>query len=273
VPHIVHGVHILPFIGVGKATAAIYLALEKLAARSTHAFIDVSEGLRQICIDNGLGTAANHFVVPSGMDTGRFRSAVALGRDEIAAGRRIPADTVIFLISGTLEPRKRVGATIEELADKSPEGNWVLLVAGTGSEEAAVRATILNRAVGEKVIMLGHRADLDRVIATADICLHAAANEGLPRVVVQYVLSARPVVASALPGIERVVRPGFNGDLAPVHSVGQLVDLALALADDPVRRAAYAEHAGTFDLSGWDHRAMTAAIEQAYAQIGAGASQ
>jgi len=269
VPHIVHGVHILPFVGVGRAQAAVYLGLEKLAARTTHAFVDVSDGMRRLCLDNGLGTAANHHVVPSGMDTARFRNAVPLARDEIVPGRTVAPDTVIGLISGTLEPRKRVTDLVAQLADKAPDGNWLLLVAGTGAEEAALRTLVAQRGLGGKVVLLGHRGDLDRVIATADICLHAAANEGLPRVVVQYVLGARPVVSTALPGIERVVRPGLNGDLAPVESVEQVAALFLALAADPERRARYSEGAESLDLSGWDHHAMVAAIEQAYAAIGA----
>ncbi|TGR95009.1 glycosyltransferase family 1 protein, partial [Mesorhizobium sp. M2E.F.Ca.ET.209.01.1.1] len=48
IPCIIHGVHILPFVHVGNAQRLMYLAAERLAAKCTQAFIDVSQAMRDI---------------------------------------------------------------------------------------------------------------------------------------------------------------------------------------------------------------------------------
>ncbi|MCW3837126.1 glycosyltransferase [Sphingomonas canadensis] len=265
VPTIVHTVHILPFIGVSAPVAAVYLGIEKLAARVTRAFIDVSPGMREACLERGIGTAANHRVIESGMDIDRFRAAAPLA--EFAA-----EGVVTGLISGTLEPRKRVAELIEALV-RSGRSDWRLLIAGAGDEQERIAALVRAHGLEQRVLLLGFRPDLDRLIASADICIHAATNEGLPRVIVQYVLAGRPVVASHLVGIEYVVRDGANGLIVDGGDTDALASAFFALADDPARRAAMAEAARAIDLSRWDHREMVRAIEEVYAAaVGQGAT-
>ena len=75
VPAIVHGVHILPFVNVGPAQAAVYLAAERLCAAFTGAFINVSPSVRDVCVDHGIGARRDHFVAYSAMEIDRFRGA------------------------------------------------------------------------------------------------------------------------------------------------------------------------------------------------------
>ena len=48
VPAIVHGVHILPFLNVGRLQRLAYLGAERAVAAVTDAFVDVSEGMRDV---------------------------------------------------------------------------------------------------------------------------------------------------------------------------------------------------------------------------------
>lgn len=264
VPTIVHGVHILPFVGVPRPVSAIYLALEKIAARTTHAYVDVSAGMRDLCLDEGLGTRLNHFVVPSGMDIAEYRNADPMPLQELIGTRPVREDVVVGLMSGTLEPRKRVAETVEALAHRGRGGNWLLLIAGAGSQTAEITELIDRLGMSDQIVMLGHREDLSRIMARADICMHAARNEGLPRVVVQYVLAGKPVLATYLVGMDRVVQNGHNGTLVSPYDIGGLADAFIELADDAPQRSAFAAASRAADLSAWDRHAMVEAIEQVY---------
>jgi len=267
VPIVVHGVHILPFVGVGPVAARIYLALEKAAARVTDAYVDVSEGMRDLCLAQGLGRPENHFVVASGMDVTRFRTAAPLPRDAIVQGRNFAADCTIGLVSGALEPRKRVAELVAALGAAPPPGNWALLIAGTGPEEPAIARIVAAHGLQDRVFPLGFCSNLPELIATSDICLHVACNEGLPRVVVQYVLGGKPVVTTALPGIERVVQDGVNGVLVPVAAPDAAVEVFTRLISAPEIRAAYSKASREADLSDWGADAMVTRIERVYASI------
>lgn len=267
VKRIVHGVHILPFVGVSRPAAAFYLALEKLAARTTHAYVDVSEEMRRLCLEKRLGSAETHHVVASGMDVARFRAAVPLPRPEIAPG--LTPDVPLLLLASTLEPRKRVGELVRALAEAGRDRPWALAVAGDGAGRPELEGLVETLGLRGRVFLLGFRPDLPRLLASGDLLVHAARNEGLPRVVVQAVLAGLPVASTALPGVEAVVEDGVNGLLSPVESIPGLAANALRLAGDPGLRARMGAAARARDLSAWDASAMVARIEAVYAGLAA----
>ncbi|TIT46771.1 MAG: glycosyltransferase family 4 protein, partial [Mesorhizobium sp.] len=108
IPCIIHGVHILPFVHVGNAQRLMYLAAERLAAKCTQAFIDVSQAMRDICIANHLGSADQHHVVHSGFDLKRFANAQWPQQSHLLLGTAVgePKPPVILMLAA-LEPRKR----------------------------------------------------------------------------------------------------------------------------------------------------------------------
>jgi glycosyltransferase involved in cell wall biosynthesis len=200
------------------------------------------------------------------MNLTRFRNAVPLNRDAIIPGRRFSESCTIGLISGALEPRKRVTELIAALGAAPPEGNWALLIAGAGPEEEAIALKITTHSLQNHVFLMGFCPNMPELIASVDVCLHVAGNEGLPRVVVQYVLGGRPVISTALPGIERVVRHGVNGLLVPVSTPEMAVSAFARLAASPETRAAYAQESRMCDLADWGTDEMVAQIERVYAK-------
>ena len=75
IPGVVHGIHILPFLNVGRAERAAYLATERLLAPVTDKFVSVSRGMLDSAVAHGIGPARKHVVIPSGMDLDQFRRA------------------------------------------------------------------------------------------------------------------------------------------------------------------------------------------------------
>ncbi len=266
---VVHGVHILPFVNVSATKRLLYLALEKIAARRTDAYIDVSAGMRDECLAHGLGTPASHTVVPSGMDTAAFRNAVPAAdirqeADERAAGAR----ATIALMLAAFEPRKRQAQLLRAVAPVlRNRPNLVLALAGDGPQRPEIMALATELGIAAQVMFPGHRDDAAAVIAAADVCLMASEREGLPRVIVQYALAGKPVIATALPGIAQVVTHGESGIVTPLDDLAALAGALESLAEDPARQAAMSAAARTRDLSAWDTDAMVDAIEACYADL------
>lgn len=261
---VVHGVHILPFTNEPFAKRMLYLVLERLAALRTHAFIDVSEGMRDLCLEHSIGTEANHFVIRSGMDIESFRRAEPA--DDIAAIRRaVPAAVLIGYVA-VLERRKRHRELFDTLLPLLERHDRVFLVmAGDGPERRMLEALVEARGLSERVFILGFREDVARVVAACDICVFASQREGLPRSLVQYAIAGKPIVAAWLPGIERVVRHEENGYVVPSDDFAEFFTRVEALVSDPEIRLRFAAASAATDLSEWDARAMTDRIEQVYA--------
>lgn len=272
VPVIVHGVHILAFVGNSGFSRHLFLAIERMTARITDAFIDVSEGMRAECLAAGVGREDDHFVVASGMDIAKFREAARPAHwSEILDEDLLVPDAVaplFVLMTGALEPRKRMLEFLPVFA----KVRWnvpaaVLLIAGEGHLMTVLKRRIEELGLQGKVIALGHRDDLEKFIALAEVCIHAAEREGLPRVVVQYVAGGRPVVTTALPGIGRVVGDGVNGfnvALDDVDGIG--VRLEQLLLDSDLRTK-FHEAALAVDLSKWDSQEMVDHISVIYSLL------
>ena len=268
VPVLVHGVHIVPFDNVGRLERRAYLTAERSVQGMTHAFIDVSPAMRDLCVQAGVGTPERHYVVPSGLDLSLFRNATEPEdwRDLLRLQPDDPRPPIVVMLA-VFEPRKRHLECLESLpriVAGFPEARFVL--AGDGPLRGEIEARIRTLGLERNVVLTGFHPHPEQLIALADVCLLASAREGLPRVLVQYLAGGRPVVAADLPSIEEVLRHGVNG-LVVGSDLEDLADAVIALLDDPTRRAGFARGAAATDLSDWDARRMGERLEAVYADV------
>lgn len=269
IPAIIHGVHILPFVHVGSAQRLMYLTAERLAAKFTRAFIDVSQGMREICLANHLGSPDQHHVVHSGFDLARFANArwpqephLLLGT---AAGEPKPP---VVLMLAALEPRKRHVEFIEafgQVVERIP--NVRLLLAGEGPARPAVESAIERSPFANNIRMIGYHHEPERLISLADVCVLTSMREGLPRVMMQYLAGGRASVVSHLPGVEEVVKHGVNGIVAPAEDVGAAATAVADLLENEPYRDRLAGGARLTDLSSWGLDAMCESVEQVYRSV------
>jgi glycosyltransferase involved in cell wall biosynthesis len=254
VPVILHSVHILPFLNVGPTRRALYLALERAVAPVTDAYISVAQGMHDANLAAGLGTPATNHVVYSGMDLRRFRTA---------APAPLPRPGRMIAFVAALEPRKRHSAFLNvfaALAQTRPDLHLCLF--GQGPEEAALRAQVASLGLEGRVFFMGFRPNVEAWIAAAELCVLPSMREGLPRVVVQYVASGKPVVVTELEGIGEIVEDGVNGYVVGRDDFAGMGAAIARLLDEPELAAAMRRAARSRDLSRWSVERMEPAIDQ-----------
>lgn len=84
--------------------------------------------------------------------------------------------------------------------------------------------------------ILGRRDDIARLWSQAHIAVLPSHREGMPKSLLEAAASARPLVATDVPGCRALVRDGHNGLLVPLGDVGALADALERLAVDPALR-------------------------------------
>jgi glycosyltransferase involved in cell wall biosynthesis len=267
VPIVVHGVHnTVPFIGFGRLEKIVYLAAEKLVKRITHAFIDVSSGVRDLYVNAGLGTLEQHHVIHSGFELARFRNAVpphdwqTLLRLDDEEAR--PA---VILLIAAFAPHKRHLELLESFPRVVARFPDVRLVfAGDGELRPAIEARIDSLGLRRNVIVAGFYPEPEKLIALADVCVLTSKREGLPRVVMQYLAGGKPVVATSLPGLEEILRDAINGAITASDDLDGWADAVIALLADDALRARLAHGAAATDLSAWDADHVGSRLETVY---------
>jgi glycosyltransferase involved in cell wall biosynthesis len=268
VPVLVHGVHIVPFVNVGRFERYAYLSAERAVQGMTHAFIDVSPAVRDLCVKAGVGAPERHHVVPSGFELSLFRTATEPEdwRDLLRLELHEPRPAVVLMVA-VFEARKRHLECLEKLPEivaRFPDVRFVF--AGDGRLRNDIEARIRALGIERNVILTGFHPHPEQLIALADICLLASAREGLPRAVMQYLAGGRPVIAADLPSIDEVMRDDVNG-LIVRSDLDGLADAVIALLADDARRARLARGAATTELSKWDAAHMGERLEAVYADV------
>ncbi|GAA3003289.1 glycosyltransferase [Actinokineospora diospyrosa] len=182
--------------------------------------------------------------VPLGVDLTAFTPANHDGalRTELARG----ADALL-VHCGRLSPEKHVDRSIDTLAELHAAGtNARLVVAGDGPKMSSLR----RRAAGLPVTFLGFlsdRADVARLLATADVSLAPGPHETFGLAALEALASGTPVVVSESSALPEIVRPDCGqavSDDAPAFA-GAVE--GLLSVPEPDRRAAARARAEQFD--------------------------
>jgi glycosyltransferase involved in cell wall biosynthesis len=165
-------------------------------------------------------------VIPNGVDLGRFAPAAPNQKRELRRKLGWP-EGFAMLSTSRLTQDKRVGDLLSDFLGVWPAVagglSARLYIAGTGSEEAALRARALRAGTGNSVVFLGAREDLDTLYRAADAFLLPTASEGLSNSLLEAMACGLPVLATRVSGTEGVVvRDGENGLL---YDPGRLDDL------------------------------------------------
>jgi glycosyltransferase involved in cell wall biosynthesis len=266
VPAIIHGVHILPFSNVGLAEKLVYLTAEHIAAPVTDHFIHVSHGTRQAYGLARLGGKRLHSVVRSGMDIDKFQTAAWPDdwRTLLGIGPDVEKPRTILMMA-VLEARKRQVEFITGFAKAiQPGENIRLLLAGDGPDREVLTTLIEALGVGDRVKLLGHRSDPERLVALADLSTLASLREGLPRTIVQSLAGGKPAVVSPLRGIEEIIDSGRNGIVVRSNAAEPVAHEAVALVRDTARLDAMTREAARAPVEDWKFPSMFAQLDQAY---------
>lgn len=214
------------------ATAHLYVELQggrrpPVTLRPLRRIIAVSDEVReryagQLRVpDRRLAVVRNGIPVPR-----TLRPPDAVLRAELVRGR---PDFVVLTPARLHEQKGH--AYLLAAAAQIPDATFVL--AGDGPLRAPLEAQARELGISERCLFLGHRTDVQDLLAAADLLVLPSLWEGLPVSVLEGMAAGLPIVATAIGGTDEAVTNESNGLLVPPRDAG-----ALATAIGRVRRDA-----------------------------------
>ncbi len=93
-----------------------------------------------------------------------------------------------------------------------------------------------------KVKWLGHRDDIDRLVAICDIFVLPSYREGLPVTLMEAASMSKPIVTTDSVGCREVVEDGFNGYLVPIKDTKELAKSIEKLIIDKSKREIFGKN-------------------------------
>jgi GalNAc-alpha-(1->4)-GalNAc-alpha-(1->3)-diNAcBac-PP-undecaprenol alpha-1,4-N-acetyl-D-galactosaminyltransferase len=156
------------------------------------------------------------------------------------------SDTGLVVSVGRLSPEKghdRLLEAFARIAARHPM--WRLVIAGDGSERAALEALRDRLGLGARVELPGSVKDVGGLLARADLYVLASRREVFPMALCEAMAAGLPtVVMEYRPGVREIVRDGVDGVLVPAGDVEALGDAMARLMGDAGERRRLGARAG-----------------------------
>jgi glycosyltransferase involved in cell wall biosynthesis len=137
---------------------------------------------------------------------------------------------------------------------------------GDGDMEQEIRAFIKDHDLHEKVLLLGFRSDVARLLTTMDIFCLTSLKEGLPIGMLEAMAAGCPAVGTDVEGIRDVIINEQNGLLVPLESVDSLKAALERLIEDAALRIKMGNAARATAISSYSLVACVRAYETVFSQ-------
>jgi glycosyltransferase involved in cell wall biosynthesis len=195
--------------------------------------IAVSEGIRETLAAAGV-PRERITVVHSAVDLRRFDPP----RDRQACRRELGYAEEVFVVgcAGHLAEHKGHRVLVEAAGRLGDNPRMQFLLVGKGEKEEELRQQIAALGLDGKFRLAGFREDLESILPALDLlAFPSLSGEGSPAVLKEAMACGLPVVASAISGVEEVVRQGSEGLLVPPGDPAALAQAIRFFAADRER--------------------------------------
>lgn len=227
--HTFHG-HVLHGYFSARVTRLV-VAVERMLARVTTAFVAVGERVRDELLAAGIGRPRDFVVIAPGVDAPR-----PMTRAAARAVFDLDLDAPVAVFVGRLTRIKRVDrllAAWRVVLEAHPDA--VLVIAGDGDLFAEMRAAAAD--LGDAVRFVGWQADLAPVYAAGDLAVLTSDNEGMPVTLIEAAMAGLPAVTTDVGSAAEVVADGETGFVVASDAPAIAAAITTLLADEARRRA------------------------------------
>ena len=180
-------------------------------------------------------------IIPNGIEPERMSAGEG---EKLRAELCLDADTPAVVVIGRLVPDKGHEVALEAFArivEREPRAQ--LLVVGAGKLRQHLRTMASEMLPEGSWRFLGHRSDVDAVLAAGTVVLVSSFREGMPHVVLEAMAAGTPVVATGVAGIPEMIEHGRDGLLVRPGEPKETAEAVLRLLRDRASATAMAESA------------------------------
>jgi glycosyltransferase involved in cell wall biosynthesis len=181
-------------------------AMKRLIDRYATRILAVSEAAMTEAWDAQWRRDPRCSVLLNGLDTSRFTAAAD---PAVRAEFGWPPDAPLFINVASFQPEKnqaRVVEVFKAITVLTPGARLLFVGREVSGYQSRVRDVVRAQSLEGCVAFAGERADVPRLLKSADVLLFPSLREGLPGAVLESCAAGLPVVATDLPGVLEIGR-------------------------------------------------------------------
>jgi len=240
-----HSSHCFAFLRCGDfITKKIYLITERFLARLTTTFIAVSDSDAESAKNYRIFDEDKCVIVNNGLsaDNNPCKQVQSETISQIRESFSIPAESFVVATVCRLVEYKGLFTFIE--AAKLSKSNTVFVIAGDGPLKARLEKYIVKNNLSEKIRILGHVCDMERLYRICDLVVLCSTMEAQPFTLLEAMRAQCAIIASDVPGNTELLTED-RGVLVEPDPKNFAAAIDYLLADNP-KRSSLAQNANNY---------------------------
>lgn len=235
-----HGFHF--YKGAPRFNWLVYYPVEKALARLTDAIITITHEDYELArkkfstnvyFSHGVGANGEKYMPVDTETALELRREMGIGQDEF-----------VILCTGELLKNKNQRTAILAVHEARKKHSDIrLLLAGNGSERAALESLIDELGERKSIELIGYRIDLERYVGACDMVMSCSFREGLPLNIAEAMLMKKAALVSDNRGHRELVENGKTGYIVGSGDVGAFADRLELMHDDRALLSAMGDEA------------------------------
>jgi glycosyltransferase involved in cell wall biosynthesis len=224
-----------------------------------------AEAVRDFVHDNEGCSKDKMVVIPSGVDTDRFRP---LPSGDYKTRLGLNPDRPVVGVVTRMRVRKGVEEFLRamELVRERFPGTQAAIV-GEVTLDAELQGLVDASGLGEDLLLLGRRTDMPEVFSAFDMLVLSSHDEGMSNAILEAMSMELPVVATDVGGTGEVVRHLESGLLVPAKEPVPLAEAMAEVLGDPTRGQAMGRLGRQIVVDGFSARSMVLQMESLYVTL------
>ena len=208
-----HTPHCFAFTRCGGRIGKLqYLAIEKLLGKLTTKLVAVAQSEKSAAVSSKIIPGRKCITVPNALSNGHFlrgkASQLRNSSGKISLG--FNKNTKIVTTACRLVEYKGIFRFIEAAA-LSRTLDTVFLIAGDGQLRHSAEKLIKEKKLSDKVKLLGHISDMERIYAVSDVVILCSNAEAQPYILLEAMRAKCPIVATDVPGNQDIIQHEKTG--------------------------------------------------------------
>jgi len=173
--------------------------------------------------------SAKDFVIPNGFDLSRAHGLES--QPDADHSRNENGHHQVGMIAEFRPDKDFRTFLLAALRLVSSRPNVTFVTVGDGETLTSMKELV--RDAGDRIQFLGRRKDVEKIVNSLSIGVLATFTEGISNSIMEYMVMAKPVVATACSGSSELVLDGETGFLVPPGDPAALADRITYLLDHP----------------------------------------